>query len=94
MKLSGTEALADLISTFPPSSIRVLQTDSVDFYRWEFSFPSGLRETVVLSASQSLTMANAVVSTSGTRTSVQIGSQEQLKLSPVSDSAQPPTEVP
>lgn len=85
MILSGMEALLDLLSTFPPSLIRVSLTDSADFYRWEFWYPSGLRETMVLSASQSSTMASAVVSTSGTPTNVQIGSQLQLPLSQATD---------
>lgn len=94
MKLSGMEALKDLISTFPPSLTRVYPTDSSEFYRWEFWYPSGSHETVVLSDSQSSAMASVVASISEIPSRPPSSSEAPRKLFQLLDSAQQPTVVP
>jgi hypothetical protein len=70
--------LARALSMCEPCSIAVYPTRSPAYLRWDFSFPSVRRVTVVLSASQSRQMATGLASTSVGVTKRSIGYGTQL----------------
>lgn len=72
--------LSRALLTLDPCSIAVYPVKSPDYLRWDFSYPSGLRVTVVLSVSQSRTMAIGIERTSGQVTRHAIGYGTQLRF--------------
>lgn len=80
MTTSGLTAVKNLISTYRPLWIQVSPTESANSYLWEFSFPSALLVTVVLSGSESLTMGDVVGSILGPPKTLENGCGTQLTV--------------
>jgi hypothetical protein len=93
MTNSGLEPLQAMLSTSPPFLIRVSPTGSEGYLLWEFLYPSALRVTAELSASQSSTMAADVASTSDRVRTVPIGCSWPDLLSPPTGQAAPAATV-